>query len=163
MYRASAFVGDRLRRLERAAEIAAVEARKTLAREAVPEEHGLCQPLFVEGTVEMALDASLRIPSGLSVAHDDKLSGAAKAGPLARCALARALCRAHEVSSASFWRAGVLRRRSWPDTGSRGACKPGWWRCWHARAFPAPRAGPRSTAAREKRTNGAACEDARAG
>src|SRR5581483_10047309 len=61
------------------------------------------------------------------------------------------------LSTICVWRAGARRRRPWRGAASRDGCRPGWWRCWRGRAFPGPRADPRSTAARGKRTSAAAC------
>ncbi len=48
-----------------------------------------------------------------------------------------------------------------PGTENRDGCIPAWSKCWRDRAFPAPRAGRRSTAAHARRTSGAACAGAR--
>src|SRR5215470_7365486 len=161
MHCSPAVIGDRLRRLQSAAKIAAIQAGEALTCKAVGEEHGLTQSLLVERAVQVALDAALGVPRGLAMTHHDEFGAAAETGPLARRALARTLWRAHGVrppSSWRSWRAGVQRRRSSPDTDSRGACRPEWWKCSHARAFPEPRAGLRLTAVHAKQMSGAACE-----
>ncbi len=53
-------------------------------------------------------------------------------------------------------------RRCGPGAGNQGACRPGSWRCWHGRAFPARRADRLTIRADAWRTSGGTGADARA-
>src|SRR6267142_4765691 len=59
------------------------------------------------------------------------------------------------------WREDVRRHIPWRGTGNPDGYRPAWSKCWRGRAFPAPHAGHRWIAGHERRTNGAACADAR--
>src|SRR6266705_696602 len=56
----------------------------------------------------------------------------------------------------SFSLAGARHHRLWRGAGNQDGCRPAWSRYSNARAFPAPRAGPRKTGADAWRRSGAA-------
>src|SRR6185295_3184195 len=148
-------------RLQGAPQIAAIEVGERFAGQTIADQECLCQAFLVQRTVEMTLYASLRVPGGFSVAHNDELGYAAHR---AAQGLTRSFppARTHASFMAFSWPGDGPRHISWRGIDSRDACTPGWWRCWSDRAFPEPRADLRSIAERAKRRNGAACADARA-